>query len=83
MVRGVGERAVRYEQGGHLLHSKDNPPISRKKEILDDSEWVLETIWVGDPWYVACILFRIVSGESVESTEQGILVCADLVALAA
>lgn len=45
MVKGVGERAVRYEQGGHLLHSKDNPPIIRKKEILDGSEaWVLETI---------------------------------------
>lgn len=45
MVKGVGERAVRYEQGGHLLLSKDNPLISRKKEILDSSEaWVLETI---------------------------------------
>lgn len=47
MVKGVGERALRYEQGGHLLHSKDNPPTSRKKKkkILDGSEaWVLETI---------------------------------------
>lgn len=45
MVKGVGERAVRYEQGGHLLHCKDNPLISQKKEILGGSEaWVLEAV---------------------------------------
>lgn len=34
-------------------------------------------------WYVTCIVFRIVSGESFESTERGIFVCTNLVALAA
>lgn len=45
MVKGMGERAVRGEQGGELLCCKVKSTQHPKKKILGGSEaWVLETI---------------------------------------